>query len=203
MLELKILGFLDEGPLHGYELRRRIVELDGPGGRLSEGALYPALARLEKAGSIIRTDEPGARGRPRKRIEITVTGRRRLHERLRHPSKTDIASMPRFLVVLAFLSRLPDADERTAVLRRRLEVLRKPAPAFFYDDGVPHRSETETDPYRRGMIRIVASSRRAETAWLEEILAGSSTPSPGDASESTHPPAPPRAAHSPSRTSTA
>ena len=50
MLTLKILGFLDDGPLHGYELRRRIVELDGPGSHLSDGALYPALARLEKAG---------------------------------------------------------------------------------------------------------------------------------------------------------
>ena len=42
VLDRKILGFLDDGPLHGYELRRRITELDGPGARLSEGALYPA-----------------------------------------------------------------------------------------------------------------------------------------------------------------
>lgn len=53
MLTLKILGFLDDGPLHGYELRRRIVELDGPGSHLSDGALYPALARLEKAGYLV------------------------------------------------------------------------------------------------------------------------------------------------------
>lgn len=59
VLTLKILGFLDDGPLHGYELRRRIVELDGPGSHLSDGALYPALARLEKAGYLVRTEEPG------------------------------------------------------------------------------------------------------------------------------------------------
>ena len=68
MLALKILGFLDDSPLHGYELRRRINELDGPGSRLSEGALYPALTRLEKAGYLVRTDEPGARGRMRRRV---------------------------------------------------------------------------------------------------------------------------------------
>lgn len=170
MLELKILGFLDEGPLHGYELRRRIIELDGPGGRLSEGALYPALARLEKAGLLIRTEEPGARGRPRRRIEITAAGRERLRELLRHPSEADLSSTPRFLVLLAFLSRLPDGVEREAVLRRRLEVLRAPAPAFFYDDGEPRRAAAEDDPYRRGMIRVAAASRRAEIDWLRLTL---------------------------------
>lgn len=170
MLELKILGFLDEGPLHGYELRRRIIELDGPGGRLSEGALYPALTRLEKAGLLVRTDEPGARGRPRRRIEITTAGRERLHELLRHPSEADLSSVPRFLVLLAFLSRLPDSAEREAVLRRRLEVLDAPAPAFFYDDGEPRRAVAEADPYRRGMIRIAAASRRAEIDWLRLTL---------------------------------
>ena len=60
VLDRKILGFLDDGPLHGYELRRRITELDGPGTRLSEGALYPALARLERAGLITRTARTGA-----------------------------------------------------------------------------------------------------------------------------------------------
>lgn len=171
MLELKILGFLSEGPLHGYELRRRINELDGPGSHLSEGSLYPALARLEKVGLLVRTDEPGARGRPRKRLEITAAGRERLLDLLRHPAEVDIASQPRFLVLLAFLSRLPDPAEREAVLRRRLAVLREPAPAFFYDDGAPRRSSTEPDPYRRGMIRIVAASRRAEIDWLEQVLA--------------------------------
>ena len=71
MLTLKILGFLDDGPLHGYELRRRINELDGPGNQLSDGALYPALSRLERPA-------PGAHGGDRgsgpqaRRIEITA-----------------------------------------------------------------------------------------------------------------------------------
>lgn len=170
VLELKILGFLSEGPLHGYELRRRINELDGPGSHLSEGSLYPALTRLEKAGLLTRSAEPGARGRPRKRLELTAAGLERLHELLRHPSQADVSSMPRFLILLAFLSRLPDCAERMAVLRRRLEVLREPAPAFFYDDGVPRHSRAEADPYRRGMLQVVAASRRAEIEWLEHAV---------------------------------
>ena len=171
VLALKILGFLDDGPLHGYELRRRIVELDGPGSSLSDGALYPALARLEAAGCLVRTEEPGGRGRVRRRIEITAAGRERLRARLRRPDETEMTSMPRFLTVLAFLSHLPAAADREAVLRRRLRILQAPSPAFFYDaDGTPRRSAREPDPYRRGMARVAGAARRAEIQWLREML---------------------------------
>lgn len=171
VLTLKILGFLDDGPLHGYELRRRIVELDGPGSHLSDGALYPALARLEKAGYLVRTEEPGVRGRMRRRVEITTAGRERLHALLRHPDEAAMTSMPRFLTVLAFLSHLPSAAERQAVLRRRLAILQAPSPAFFYDtDGTPRRAAREPDPYRRGMVRVAGAARRAEIDWLRGML---------------------------------
>ena len=152
VLDRKILGFLDDGPLHGYELRRRITELDGPGARLSEGALYPALARLERAGLITRTARTGAGGRARRILTITDAGRERLHELLRSPAREEMEAMPAFLGVLAFLSHLPDAAERRAVLRRRLEILQDGPPSFFYDeDGRPRRAAAEPDPYRRGM----------------------------------------------------
>lgn len=171
VLDLKILGFLDDGPLHGYELRRRINELGGPGSHLSEGALYPALARLEKAGMLTRTEAPGARGRARKVLTITAAGRERLHELLREPSESAIASMPSFLEHLAFLSHLPDAAARRTVLERRLAVVTGEPPAFFYDDGRPRRASQEEDPYRLGMIRVAGASRRAEIIWLREMLA--------------------------------
>lgn len=172
VLTLKILGFLDDGPLHGYELRRRINELDGPGNQLSDGALYPALSRLETAGYLVRTEEPGARGRRRRRIEITAAGRERLHALLRHPSEAEMSSMPRFLTVLAFLSHLPAAADRAAVLRRRLMILQAPSPAFFYTtDGGPLRAAREPDPYRQGMVRVAGAARRAEINWLRTMLA--------------------------------
>ena len=171
VLDRKILGFLDDGPLHGYELRRRITELDGPGARLSEGALYPALARLERAGLITRTARTGTGGRTRRTLTITNAGRERLHELLRSPAREEMEAMPSFLGVLAFLSHLPDAAERRAVLRRRLQILQDGPPSFFYDeDGRPRRAAVEPDPYRRGMTLIAAAARREEIAWLRRIL---------------------------------
>ena len=184
VLDRKILGFLDDGPLHGYELRRRITELDGPGARLSEGALYPALARLERAGLITRTARTGAGGRARRILTITDAGRERLHELLRSPAREEMEAMPSFLGVLAFLSHLPDAAERRAVLRRRLQILQDGPPSFFYDeDGRPRRAAVEPDPYRRGMTLIAAAARREEIAWLRRMLSDGGAADAADVAE--------------------
>ncbi|MCY4256678.1 MAG: PadR family transcriptional regulator [bacterium] len=55
MLDLAVLGLLKEGDLHGYELNKRLKALVG-GYATSFGALYPALARLERRGWV--TSQP-------------------------------------------------------------------------------------------------------------------------------------------------
>lgn len=52
MLELAILGLLKEQELHGYELKKRLVDALGPFSSVSFGSLYPALARLQRAGAV-------------------------------------------------------------------------------------------------------------------------------------------------------
>lgn len=52
MIELAILGLLADQDLHGYELKKQLADLLGPWSSVSFGSLYPALARLEKAGHI-------------------------------------------------------------------------------------------------------------------------------------------------------
>ena len=52
MLELAILGLLQDSELHGYELKKRLGETLGPFSSASFGSLYPALRRLEAAGAV-------------------------------------------------------------------------------------------------------------------------------------------------------
>jgi DNA-binding PadR family transcriptional regulator len=52
MIELAILGLLDDDDLHGYELRKRLTDLLGMHLAISFGSLYPALGRLERAGCV-------------------------------------------------------------------------------------------------------------------------------------------------------
>ena len=52
MLDLAILGLLEEGDIHGYELRKRLSAMLGAFSSVSFGSLYPALRRLEESGAV-------------------------------------------------------------------------------------------------------------------------------------------------------
>lgn len=66
MLELSILGFLFEEPLHGYGVKARIQGLSSHIRPVSDGALYPAISRLVKAGLVDQRTEPGTGAAPRR-----------------------------------------------------------------------------------------------------------------------------------------
>jgi DNA-binding PadR family transcriptional regulator len=169
MLELAILGFLAEGPLHGYELRRRLAQLSGYARPVSDGSLYPAISRMVRDGWLERHAEPGKAAAQKQVLHLTELGRSELLSRLREPQEVDITDFTRFLVVLAFLALLPDYGDRQAVLRRRLAFLDQPA-SFFYDGDRPLRAPEMADPYRRGMFVMAGALSRAERAWLREML---------------------------------
>lgn len=165
-----ILGFLAEGPQHGYELRRRMAQLHGYARPISDGTVYPAINRLIAAGAVTETDEPGTRAASRRTLTLTTVGRARLLERLRTADGHDITDGSRFIVVLAFLSLLPVRAERDAVLRRRLDFLEQPG-SFFYEGRTPLKIAHIDDPYRRGILLSARATSRAERAWIRELLA--------------------------------
>ncbi|WP_205325076.1 PadR family transcriptional regulator [Glycomyces sp. YM15] len=169
MIELMILGFLAEGPLHGYELRRRMAQLHGYARTFSDGTVYPAINRLVAAGALAREMRPGQGAAQKGMLRLTETGRERLRTLLRDADGYDITDTGRYFVVLAFLSQLPDPEERRAVLRRRLDFLDQPA-SFFYDGTHPLRAEEIEDPYRQGMLHMAKAAKQTERAWLREQL---------------------------------
>ncbi|MFD0277266.1 PadR family transcriptional regulator [Kitasatospora sp. NPDC127111] len=171
MLTLAILGFLHDEPLHGYELKARITGLTGHVRPVSDGALYPAITRLEKAGLLVRRTEPGSGAVPRQVLELTAEGRAELARRLADPAEVEISDQIRFFTVVTFLDRLSDPAEQAAVLRRRLAFLDAPS-SFFYDaEGRPVTAEQEPSPFRRGMLLVARASTAAERAWLTETIA--------------------------------
>ena len=75
MLELAILGLLQDQELHGYELKKRLAETLGPFAGASFGSLYPALRRLESTGAVraVSVREPVTRVR-RTGSAVPMTG---------------------------------------------------------------------------------------------------------------------------------
>lgn len=77
-LELLILKILDLRPLHGYGIGQRIEQTSGGVFRVTLGALYPALRRLEKARLVVSRWSQTENNRRARYYRITVAGRRRL-----------------------------------------------------------------------------------------------------------------------------
>lgn len=66
------------GSMHGLEVARRIREVSGDMLRLEEGALYPALHRLERDGLLASRWGTSDLNRRAKYYELTTAGRDRL-----------------------------------------------------------------------------------------------------------------------------
>lgn len=170
VLELAILGFLAEQPMHAYELRRSITALVGHVRPVSDGALYPALDRLRRKQLLTRHTEPGEGGPPRQVLDLTDAGRGELLRRLADADELDVTDRNRYFVVLAFLHLLPSAQAQQDVLRRRLDFLRDPRRAFFVTGERALRGDELDSPFRAGIQRIARATSAAEQRWLVSVL---------------------------------
>jgi transcriptional regulator len=65
---------------HGYGVMLRIQQITGEAFRIEEGALYPALHRLEHQGYLAGEWGVSDNNRRAKYYKLTVSGRRRLNE---------------------------------------------------------------------------------------------------------------------------
>jgi len=76
--ELAVLSVLEDGPLHGYEMARRIEAQTRGSLRFTLASLYPLLYRLEKRGWVRGVWETSGTGRRRRRYRLTVEGKKKL-----------------------------------------------------------------------------------------------------------------------------
>jgi PadR family transcriptional regulator PadR len=76
--ELAILSVLEGGPLHGYEMARRIEQQTKGALRFTLAALYPMLYRIEQRGWIRGTWETSSNGRRKRCYRLTPAGRKKL-----------------------------------------------------------------------------------------------------------------------------
>jgi transcriptional regulator len=77
-LDLLILKALALAPLHGYGVGQRIEQLSGGVFRITLGALYPALQRLERNGHVKGSWSTSDTNRRARYYALTPAGRRRL-----------------------------------------------------------------------------------------------------------------------------
>jgi transcriptional regulator len=79
-LDLLILKAVSLGRLHGYAVLLRIEQISGGALQVQQGALYPALYRLEHQGLIESEWGVSDNNRRAKYYRLTAAGRQRLGE---------------------------------------------------------------------------------------------------------------------------
>jgi PadR family transcriptional regulator PadR len=79
-LDLLILKAVSLGKLHGYGVLLRIEQISGGALLVQQGALYPALYRLEHQGLIDSDWGTSENNRKAKYYRLTALGRRRLSD---------------------------------------------------------------------------------------------------------------------------
>jgi DNA-binding PadR family transcriptional regulator len=193
MVELAVLGILLEGELHGYELRKRLQEVMGPGAKVSFGSLYPALGRLAADGAV-REVEPASdadnpipmtgsftgeaaafrathasRRRPRgssrnkKVFGITPAGEARLAELVADPQVDDDRS---FSLKMAFCHRCDRQTRLTLFERRRTSLLER----LTESRRAMRRARTRVDRYARALLEHDTESTERSIAWLDRLI---------------------------------
>ena len=73
VLEYCVLSLLDEEPVYGFDLVRRLGEVEGM--VISEGTIYPLLSRLRREGRVSTTWSESEFGPPRRYYSLSPDGR--------------------------------------------------------------------------------------------------------------------------------
>ena len=196
MLELAILGLLEEGDLHGYELRKRLTAMLGAFSSVSFGSLYPALRRLEDSGSVavvmsddaddsdveaapatgsLRGELAAFRARSRKTTGPRNQRGRKVYRitdagRLRF-SEALAAQSPdddrAFGLTLAFARHLSPETRLALFERRRARLVERLAAART----AIRVDRDHLDSYARSLVEHGTKTTEADISWLEGLIA--------------------------------
>lgn len=171
VLEYAVLGLLQDAPMHGYELRKRLNVVLGSFRAISYGSLYPCLKDLLARGYIVE-DGPADAGAPalagrRSKVtyRLTADGKEHFQQWL-DQSGPETWEDDRFDVHLAFFGqadstvRMRILQGRRSRLEERLATLRESAA----------RSRERMDSYTRQLQQHGLDKVEREVRWLGELI---------------------------------
>jgi DNA-binding PadR family transcriptional regulator len=165
-IELAVLGLLHEGPMHGYELRKRLNLMLGWGRLLSYGSLYPALKKMLRRDLIEEAATDRAQSR-RQRIvyQVTEKGTEEFH-RLMSEVGPSAWEDDNFDIRFRFFSST-DMEIRLRVLEGRRSRLQERLDRVQRELAM---TQLEVDRYAAELQRHGVESVEREVRWLSELI---------------------------------
>lgn len=193
MLELAILGLLQNQALHGYEIRKRLRDELGVHSNVSFGSLYPALNRLERQGAVETVEDParaaakvpmtgslsgeraalrarrGSTGRSRrgkKVYRITEEGRRQFAVLLDSERDANADDARSFGLRLAFARYLPPQARLRLLERRRAHLVQRLTDSL----AAARAASDRLDVYTRALVEHATESTERDISWLDRLI---------------------------------
>ncbi|MGO8948199.1 MAG: PadR family transcriptional regulator [Ktedonobacterales bacterium] len=174
MYEVYVLGELMEEPMHGYLLPQILSSIIGPYRKMSWGALYPLVHRLEEDGLIEPVDREDKLGtRQRKAYAITEAGRARFRELMAERGEYGADYRDLFTIKLSKFSHVDRLTQLDILRHYRgyVEELREYLEARLRGVATqPYISASERPSILRALNHRV-NLMRADMQWVESEIA--------------------------------
>jgi DNA-binding PadR family transcriptional regulator len=165
-LEIFVLSILRTGPVHGYELKRRVQRPSLTA--LSNNSLYPMLRRFEADGFVTKSIEI-QEGKPTRNVyAITAAGREYLRVLLTSLPPELAASEEEFLVRLSFFHEIPEHNRREIIAAREgvLAISRAQVGSLLDEIELSERTR-----WRARVMNRVLETIDDERTWIASLTA--------------------------------
>jgi PadR family transcriptional regulator AphA len=163
-IELALLGFLRQGPLHGYQIHLMLSTPAGLGPiwHLKQSQLYALLGKLEKDGFIHGELEAQEAARPPRRMyQLTQTGQIAYLDWVQNPVNVPRLIRQEFMVKYYFARQ--EGSEQARALVDLQRVICRGWLETMKAEKIDHVSfNWQIQQYRIGQIK-------AALAWLENV----------------------------------
>jgi DNA-binding PadR family transcriptional regulator len=165
-IEHALLGFLQVGSMHAYEMHRHLQRAGSLGlvWRIKQSQLYALLARLESAGYLTTTTAPQEPRPARKMLHLTPAGRRAFQLWRTTPVAHGRELRQEFLAKLYFAQQ-ESPTTASGLIEAQREVCRTMLARL------QERAGQAPNSYARLVFAFRRSQLTASLAWLDECAA--------------------------------
>jgi DNA-binding PadR family transcriptional regulator len=168
-LSLALVGLVSQEPMSGYDVRKLFETTSMGTFSRSPGAIYPALARLEREGLIEGMVENPDTLRPKKVYSVTDEGRTALRETCLRPVTRDdvIWSRDDLMLRFVFMNYVLEKEEQIRFLEQWREAAEAYAEEVEAQSTLPGLAEA---PLARFALEHGLQGFRMEAKWTKRVL---------------------------------
>jgi DNA-binding PadR family transcriptional regulator len=165
--DILILATLQSGPLHGYDIKKRVERFLGGSVPMNNKVLYPTLKRFEEMGALGRTVERHE-GKPDRHVyRLTERGTEILQHLLREFTPELAGNDAEFYTRVAFF-HLVGPEARLEILSMRAD--RVAGRLAYLQDLKTVASADEAMRFAQRVLEFHERRACHEIAWLRELV---------------------------------